>query len=62
MLCINLSSRIVSSSLERKSVNLKHMFIDCFEVEDNLRISKIIAEWDSVNEMDKELELVEKHE
>ena len=38
------------------------MFIDCLEVEDNLIMSKIITEHDSVNEMDKELESVEKHE
>ena len=38
------------------------MFIDYLEVEDNLRMSKRIAERDSVNEMDVELELVEQHE
>ena len=38
------------------------MFIDCLEVEHNLRMSKIIAERDTINEMDKELELVEQHE
>ena len=48
--------------LERKSVTLQHMFIDCLEVEGNLRMSKIIAKGDSVNEMDKEIDLVEQHE
>ena len=36
--------------------------IASLEVEGNLRMSKIIAKGDSVNEMDKEIDLVEKHE
>ena len=47
--------------LERKSITLQNMFIDSLEVEDNLRMSKRISEQDSVNKLDKELELDEKH-
>ena len=38
------------------------MFIDSLEVEDNLRMSKRISEQDSVNKMEKELELEEIYE
>ena len=37
------------------------MFIDCLEVEDNLRMSKKISDQDSGDKMEKKLELVEAH-
>ena len=37
------------------------MFIDCLEVEDNLRMSKKISDQDSGDKMEKKLDLVEKH-
>ena len=46
--------------LERKSVTLQHMFIDCLEVEDNIRMSKRISDQGS-GEMEKKLDLVETH-
>ena len=47
--------------LERKSITLHHMFIDCLEVEDNLRMSKKISDQDSGDKMENKLDLVEKH-
>ena len=44
--------------LERKSVTLQHMFIDCLEVEDNLRMSKIFLDQESGDKMEKKLDLV----
>ena len=46
--------------LERKSITLQHMFIDCLEVEDNIRMSKRISYQDS-GEMEKKLDLVDIH-
>ena len=45
--------------LERKSVTLQHIFIDCLEVEDNLRMSKKNSSQDSGDKMEKKLDLVE---
>ena len=39
--------------LERNSVTLQHMFIDCLEVEDNLRMSKKNSDEDSGDKMEK---------
>ena len=47
--------------LERKSVTLQHMFIDCLEVEDNLRLSKKNPNQYNGDKMEKKLELVEPH-
>ena len=47
--------------LERKSVTLQHMFIDCLEVEDNLRMSNFFSDQDSGNKMENKLDLVEQH-
>ena len=47
--------------LERKSVTLQHMFIDCLEVEDNLRMSKKILDQGRGDKMEKKLDLVEQH-
>ena len=38
------------------------MFVDSLEVEDNLRMSKVFSDQDISDEMEKELELVEKYE
>ena len=46
--------------LERKSVTLYHMFIDCLVVEDNLRVTKKISDQDS-GEGEKKLDFVETH-
>ena len=45
--------------MERKSVTLKHMFMDCLEVEDNLRMSTIFSDQDGGDKMEKKLDLVE---
>ena len=45
--------------LERNSVTLQHMFIDCLEVEKNLRMSKTISDQDSGDKMEKKLDLVQ---
>ena len=37
------------------------MFIDCLEVEDNLRMSKNISNQDSGDKMENKLDLIEKH-
>ena len=37
------------------------MFIDCLEVEDNIRMSKKISDQDSGDKMEKKLELVKPH-
>ena len=42
---------------ERKSVTLQYMFIDCLEVEDNLRLSKKISDQDSGNKMEKKIRI-----
>ena len=47
--------------LERKSVTLQHMFIDCLEVEENLRMYKKKSDQDSGDKMENKLDLVEKH-
>ena len=47
--------------LERKSVTLQHMFIDCLEVEDNLRMYKRILDQESGDKIEKKLELIEPH-
>ena len=47
--------------LEGKLVTLQHMFIDCLEGEDNLRLSKKFLDQHSGDKMEKKLELVEPH-
>ena len=47
--------------LERKSITLQHMFIDCLEVQDNLRLSENISDQDSGDKMENKLDLDEKH-
>ena len=37
------------------------MFIDCLEVEDNIRMSKRISDQDNGDKMEKKLDLVEQH-
>ena len=37
--------------LERKSTTLQHMFADCLEVEENLKMSKKLSDQDSGGEM-----------
>ena len=47
--------------LERKSVTLQHMFIDCMEVEDNLNMTKKSSDQDSGDKIEKKLDLVQQH-
>ena len=47
--------------LERKSVTLQRMFIDCLEVEDNLTMSKNVSDQDNGDNMENKLDLVEQH-
>ena len=44
--------------LEGNSVTLQHIFIDCLEVEDNLRMSKKNSDQDSGDKMEKKLDFV----
>ena len=47
--------------LEIKSVTLQHIFIDCLEFEENIKISKKMSNQDSGGEMKDKLELVGPH-
>ena len=44
--------------LERKSTTLQHMFTDCLEVEENLKMSKKLSSEDSGGEIKDTLKLV----
>ena len=44
--------------LERKSITMQHMFIDCLEVEENLKMSKNLSAQDSGGEIKDTLKLV----
>ena len=47
--------------LERKSTTLQHMFADCLEVEENLKISQKLSGQDSGGEIKDTLKLVGPH-
>ena len=47
--------------LERKSTTLQHKFIDCLEVEENLKISQRVLGQDSGDEVKDTLKLVGPH-
>ena len=40
---------------------MQHMFMDCLEVEDNIRMSKKFSDQDSDDKIEKKLNLVEQH-
>ena len=44
--------------LERKSTTLQHMFVDCLEVEENLKMSKKLSYQDSGGEIKDTYKLV----